>query len=77
MKLGWYINRLRSMGPAEIAHRVAEAVRKRRSRGRHEGWARYEPGPLPSLPWLREAILKADPGSNTSTIAMFLRCSSV
>lgn len=61
MKLGWYINRLRSMGPAEVAHRVVESVRKRRSRGRHEGWARYEPGPLPSLPGLREAILMADP----------------
>lgn len=61
MKLGWYINRLRSMGPAEIAHRVAEAVRKRRSPGRHEGWARYEPGPPLSLPGVREAVLKADP----------------
>lgn len=60
MKLGWYINRLRSMEPAEIAHRVVEAARKRRSRGHHEGWERYAPGPLPSLPGLREAILKAD-----------------
>lgn len=60
MKLGWYINRLRSMGPAEIVHRVAEAGRKRRSRGRHEGWDRYEAGTLPSLPGLREAVLAAD-----------------
>ena len=60
MKLGWYINRLRSMGPAEIAHRVLEAVRKRRSRNRHEGWDRYAPGALPALPGLREAVLKAD-----------------
>ena len=60
MKLGWYINRLRSMQPAEIVHRVAEAARKRRSRGRHEGWERYAPGPLPVLPALREAVLRAD-----------------
>ncbi|MGN6487334.1 MAG: alginate lyase family protein [Devosia sp.] len=60
MKLGWYINRLRSMGPAEIGHRVVEAGRKRRSRGRHEGWARYPAGPLPALPLLREAVRRAD-----------------
>lgn len=60
MKLGWYINRLRSMEPAEIAHRLIEAARKGRSRVRHEGWDRYEPGPLPVLPGLREAVLKAD-----------------
>jgi hypothetical protein len=60
VKLGWYINRLRSMGTAEIVHRVIEAGRKRRSRGRHEGWERYAPGALPLLPGLREAILSAD-----------------
>ncbi len=60
MKLGWYINRLRSMGPAEIAHRVLEAARKRRSRGRHEGWDRFTPEPLPALPGLRDAVLRAD-----------------
>jgi len=60
VKLGWYINRLRSMEPAEIGHRVVEAMRKRNSRGRHEGWSRYPAGPLPSLPVLREAVLKAD-----------------
>jgi hypothetical protein len=58
--LGWYINRLRSMGPAEIAHRLLEAGRKRRSRHRHEGWERYPAGPLPALPALREAVLRAD-----------------
>ena len=60
MKLGWYINRLRAMAPAEIAHRAVEALRKRRSRNSHEGWRRYPSGPLPSLPVLREAVLKAD-----------------
>lgn len=66
MKLGWYINRLRSMEPAEIAHRVVEAARKRRSRDRHEGWDRYEPGPLQELPGLREAVLKADAPMRTA-----------
>lgn len=60
MKLGWYINRLRSMGPAEMAHRVIEAARTRRSRGRHEGWDRYAAGALPTLPGLRDAVLRAD-----------------
>jgi len=60
VKLGWYINRLRSMEPAEIVHRVVEALRKRRARGRHEGWEQYEAGPLPALPVLREAVLQAD-----------------
>lgn len=60
MKLGWYINRLRSMSPAEVAHRLVEAGRKRASRGRHEGWARYPAGQLPTLPALRDAVLKAD-----------------
>ncbi len=32
-RLGWYLNRLRSMGPAEIAHRVDE--QRKRATGRH------------------------------------------
>lgn len=61
MRLGWYINRLRSMEPAEVIHRLGEAVRKRASKGRHEGWARYPANPsLPTLPGLRERIAPAD-----------------
>jgi len=73
VKLGWYINRLRSMQPAEIVHRVAEAARKRQSRGRHEGWERYAPGPLPVLPGLREAVLQADGPMRTRIAAAVAR----
>jgi len=62
MKLGWYINRLRSMGPAEVLHRVQEAARKRASAGRHEGWSRYPaPAVLHPLPGLRARVLAATP----------------
>jgi hypothetical protein len=61
MKLGWYINRLRSMEPAEVLHRLGEAVKQRISKGRHEGWARYPaPDTLPTLPGLRDRLADAD-----------------
>ncbi len=62
MKLGWYLNRLRSMEPAEVLHRLAEAAKKRASKGRHEGWARYPAGGgITPLPGLRNRILAAGP----------------
>jgi len=62
MRLGWYINRLRSMEPAEVLHRLGEAINKRASKRRHQGWARYPaPARLPALPGLNEAIAAADP----------------
>jgi hypothetical protein len=62
MRLGWTINRLRSMGPAEIGHRLVEQARQRRSRGRHEGWARY-PAPVlhPVFPGLSDRVHAANP----------------
>lgn len=61
MRLGWYINRLRSMEPAEVVHRLGEAVKKRASKGRHEGWARYPAADrIPALPGLRDRIAVAD-----------------
>ena len=60
MRLTWYINRLRSMSPAELVHRVAERLKRRQSRGRHEGWARYAAGPAPRpLPGLADRIVNA------------------
>jgi hypothetical protein len=61
MRLGWTINRLRSMGPAEIGHRLVEKARQRRSRERHEGWARY-PAPAlhPVFPGLADRVRGAD-----------------
>jgi hypothetical protein len=60
MRLAWIINRLRAMGPAEIAHRVVEQARKRLSRRQHQGWARHRPATPPSaLPHLRDAVLAA------------------
>jgi hypothetical protein len=46
MKFGWYLKRLSSMAPAEIAHRLAERARQEISRRRHEGWTRYPARPL-------------------------------
>jgi hypothetical protein len=61
MRLGWYINRLRSMEPAEVIHRLGEAAKKRASKGRHEGWTRYPAADtIPALPGLRERIAAAD-----------------
>lgn len=61
MSLSWYLNRLRSMGPREVMHRLGAALRAERSRGRHEGWRRFErPGSkLVALPGFREAMAAA------------------
>ncbi|WP_439602929.1 heparinase II/III family protein [Devosia sp.] len=70
MKLGWYINRLRSMEPAEVLHRLGEAARKRASKGRHEGWARYPAADaLPTLPGLRDRFAAADPATRAAIAA--------
>lgn len=68
MSLSWYLNRLRSMGPREIAHRAGAKLRAERSRGRHEGWARFaQRGDRPaSLPWLREAVAVASDEERTA-----------
>ncbi len=70
MRLGWYINRLRSMEPAEVLHRLGEAARKRASKGRHEGWARYPAADrLPTLPGLAERLTEADPATRAAIAA--------
>lgn len=70
MRLGWYINRLRSMEPAEVLHRLGEAINKRASKGRHEGWARYPaPAALPTLPGLRQRIAAAAPATREAITA--------
>lgn len=70
MRLGWYINRLRSMEPAEVVHRLGEAVKKRASKVRHEGWPRYPaPDTLPTLPGLRECIAAANEPTRTAIAA--------
>lgn len=70
MRLGWYINRLRSMEPAEVIHRLGEAAKKRASKGRHEGWARYPADDtLPTLPGLRERIVAAGAPARAAIVA--------
>lgn len=62
MKLGWYLNRLRSMGPAEILHRLAEQQRKTVSKHRGGGWARYPAVmPRPVFRHWHEALSAATP----------------
>lgn len=39
MSLAWYIRRLTSMSPPEVAHRVVEQVKRKSSRGRPHAWA--------------------------------------
>jgi hypothetical protein len=61
MDLGWYLARLKNMGPAEIAHRIGERFRQRRL-GRIRAWTGFAaPGGLTPLPGLREAVMAADP----------------
>lgn len=70
MRLGWYINRLRSMEPAEVLHRLGEAIKQRASKGRHEGWARYPaPATLPTLPGLAARLATADAASRAAIAA--------
>ncbi|MER8799196.1 heparinase II/III-family protein [Mesorhizobium sp. M0998] len=60
MRIGWYINRLRSMGPAEVLHRLGEQRRRIASRRRDDGWERYPSPQLhPVLPGFRHAALAA------------------
>lgn len=62
MRIGWYINRLRSMGPAEVLHRLDEQRRRIVSRRRDDGWKRYPSPPLHQvLRGLRDAVLAATP----------------
>ena len=57
MSLSWLLNRLRSMSPAEIAHRVREKAKKSRDRGALEGWQQYQcPGPVPIVPGLSQHL---------------------
>ncbi|TIS55095.1 heparinase II/III-family protein [Mesorhizobium sp.] len=60
MRIGWYINRLRSMEPAEVLHRLGEQRRRIASRRRDNGWQRYASPELhPVLGRWRDAVLAA------------------
>jgi len=62
MNLTWYINRLRNMEPAELAHRLVEKQRKLVSRRKHQGWPRHKSAPLhPVFPSLPTSISAASP----------------
>ena len=60
MRIGWYINRLRNMQPAEVLHRLGEQRRRIASRRRDEGWERYRAPQLhPVFGGLRDRVLAA------------------
>jgi hypothetical protein len=62
MKLSWYVNRLRNMEPAEIAHRLVEKARKLVSKNRHQGWSGTgNPTLHPVFPSLPARVLAASP----------------
>jgi len=53
MSVGWYCNRLRTMGALEIAYRFLEAAKKKSAKGLLEGWDRFDHvGSSPSIPWM-------------------------
>jgi uncharacterized heparinase superfamily protein len=67
MKLVWYLNRLRNMGPAEVLHRIAEHGRKRLSRRRDQGWQHYPARPVRSVfKALADAVAKASPAQRSA-----------
>lgn len=59
MSLSWYVNRLRAMGPRELAHRLGEKIKKDRARDRLEGWSRYPSMAVKPLPGLRDRLMSA------------------
>src|SRR3569623_3462716 len=62
MILAWTLNRLRSMEPAEVLHRLREKARKVSSRTRREGWERYPRRELRTVfPSLAATIAGATP----------------
>ncbi|PTE11731.1 heparinase II/III family protein [Mesorhizobium helmanticense] len=70
MRIGWYINRLRSMGPAEVLHRLDEQCRRIVSRRRDDGRERYPSPPLHQvLRGLRDAVLAATPAQRQAIAA--------
>ncbi|WP_027151380.1 heparinase II/III-family protein [Mesorhizobium sp. WSM2561] len=70
MRIGWYINRLRSMEPAEVLHRLGEQRRRIASRRRDDGWERYaSPRLHPVLRGLRDAALAATPAQRQAIAA--------
>ncbi|RWP08110.1 heparinase II/III-family protein [Mesorhizobium sp.] len=70
MRIGWYINRLRSMEPAEVLHRLGEQRRRIASRRRDGGWQRYaSPRLHPVLRGLRDVVLAATPAQRQAIAA--------
>ena len=61
MSLLWHVNRLSSMSPPEVLHRVKEQAKRATAKRRLEGWGLYRsPGPAPALPGLRARLAGAD-----------------
>ncbi|MEC9368101.1 MAG: alginate lyase family protein [Pseudomonadota bacterium] len=51
-RIAWYLQRLKGMSAAEIAHRLAEAAKREVAAKRNWSWANFDcgDGPVPSLP---------------------------
>lgn len=70
MALSWYVNRLRNMEPAEVAHRLVEKGRKLASRRSHQGWSGYGSAALrPVFPDLARRVREASPAQRQAIVA--------
>ncbi|QGM99239.1 heparinase II/III family protein [Methylocystis parvus] len=75
MSLRWYMNRLRSMEPRELAYRLSAASKKTIDRFRRFGWEQFSSvGECPQLPFLKTALRRnADAAFERSTLEFAAR----
>jgi len=71
-KMNWYFNRLAAMSPPEVAHRIAEVVKRVGGR-RFGGWEKFSlpPGRLPHLPIDNLRFAKAAPALESEWTAFW------
>ena len=68
--VAWYVKRLRSMGPGEIAHRLAEQTKRLSYRRYDRGFAdfRVGDGALPIIPGLARDVVRSVPDATDAAL---------